>query len=311
MLNTEQSLRAGHRGRAWIRLAAQLAVVAVLLCLAALNIAGRAAWSEMEDGVLWAASTGDLTAREIAPGSPAERAGLRAGDVLMAIDRKPVDSIDDVVAALHTATDGQALSYTVLRMQSQELISVAVAPIPSGPLGLYYVLAAVGIFALLVGASVRLRRPENQATLHFFWLSIAFFGVLAFSFSGRLDALDLVFYWGDVVAMLLLPPLFVHFALVFPERPGSWARSEAGRTLLPILYLPALLLFGAVARYSAAWVMGRTPSGIPTNLNASSAETATASACGSALPTSSAAKITIRRNTNRGSSPASSMRAIQ
>ncbi len=72
----------------------------------------------MEDGVLWAASTGDLTAREIAPGSPAERAGLRAGDVLMAIDRKPVDSIDDVVAALHTATDGQALSYTVLRMQS-------------------------------------------------------------------------------------------------------------------------------------------------------------------------------------------------
>ncbi|MCA1562441.1 MAG: PAS domain S-box protein [Acidobacteria bacterium] len=245
MLNTEQPLRAGQRGRAWIRLAAQLAVVAVLLCLAALNIAGRAAWSEMEDGVLWAASTGGLTAREIAAGSPAERAGLRVGDVLMAIDRKPVDSIDDVVAALHAASDGQALSYTVLRMQAQALIDVAVAPIPSGPLPLYYVLASVGIFALLVGASVRLRRPENQATLHFFWLSIAFFGVLAFSFSGRLDLLDLVFYWADVVAMLLLPPLFVHFALVFPERPGSWARSDAGRTLLPVLYLPALLLFGA------------------------------------------------------------------
>ena len=44
--------------------------------------------------------------------------------------------------------------------------------------------------------------------------------------------------------MLLLPPLFVHFALVFPERPDSWARSDAGRTL-PLLYLPALLLGGA------------------------------------------------------------------
>ena len=236
MLNTEQSLRAGHRGRAWIRLAAQLAVVAVLLCLAALNIAGRAAWSEMEDGVLWAASTGDLTAREIAPGSPAERAGLRAGDVLMAIDRKPVDSIEDVVTALHAASDGQALSYTVLRMQSQELISVAVAPSPSGPLGLYYVLAAVGIFGLLVGASVRLRRPENQATLHFFWLSTAFFGVLAFS-SAAGSITRPGFLWGDVVAMLLLPPLFVHFALVFPEGREA-GRARSGATLLPVRTFP-------------------------------------------------------------------------
>jgi hypothetical protein len=66
---------------------------------------------------------------------------------------------------------------------------------------------------------VRARRPGDQATLHFFWLSVAFFGVLAFSFSGRLDKVDWAFYWADVVALLLLPPLFLHFALVFPERP--------------------------------------------------------------------------------------------
>jgi hypothetical protein len=117
--------------------------------------------------------------------------------------------------------------------------------VPAGARGLYYVLAGVGIFSLLVGAGVRLRRPDNQATLHFFWLSVAFFGVLAFSFSGRLDRLDQVFYWGDVAAMLLLPPLFVHFALVFPERPDSWAHSDSGRSMMPLLYLPALLLFGA------------------------------------------------------------------
>jgi PAS domain S-box-containing protein len=45
--------------------------------------------------------------------------------------------------------------------------------------------------------------------------------------------------------MLMLPPLFVHFALVFPERPDAWARSDAGRTMMPLLYLPALLLGGA------------------------------------------------------------------
>ena len=99
--------------------------------------------------------------------------------------------------------------------------SSRVAGIPSGTHWLYLALAGVGLFTLLVGTGVRLRRPENQATLHFFWLCVAFFGVLTFSFSGRLDLLDWVFYWGDVVAMLLLPPLFVHFALVFPERPGQ------------------------------------------------------------------------------------------
>ena len=116
-------------------------------------------------------------------------------------------------------------------------------------------MAAVGIFSLLVGASVRLRRPEHQATLHFFWLCIAFFGVLAFSFSGKLDALDRIFYWGDAVAMLMLPPLFLHFALMFPERPGAWARSDTGRNLIPLLYLPAVLL--GAARIAATLRAGR------------------------------------------------------
>ena len=110
------------------------------------------------------------------------------------------------------------------------MLTVTVAPIPSGARGLYYVLASVGIFSLLVGAGVRFRRPDNQATLHFFWMTVAFFGMLAFSFSGRLDTLDWVIYWADVASLLLLPPLIVHFALVFPERPDSWAHSDTGRT---------------------------------------------------------------------------------
>jgi two-component system NtrC family sensor kinase len=230
-----------------------MAVVVVLLGLAAANVDQRARWSEMEDGVLWTIAGGDITAAEIAPGSPAERASLgtgeqaslRAGDVLLAIDERPVESIDEVVSALHRARRGESLHYTVLRLNEQKMLAVHVAPIPSGSRGLYYMLAAVGIFTLLVGAMVRLRRPDNQATLHFFWLSIAFFGVLAFSYTGRLDRLDQVFYWGDITAMLLLPPLFVHFALVFPDRPEAWTRSDTGRTLLPLLYLPALLLGGA------------------------------------------------------------------
>jgi two-component system, NtrC family, sensor kinase len=235
------------RRRVWLRLVAQAVVVIVLLCLAAANIALRARWSEMEDGVLWKVTGDELVARAVAEDSPAATVGIRPGDRLLAIDGRPLDTVEQVMAVLHASRRGDALDYTLLRLSGQQpdLVRVAVAPIPSGSRAMYYALAAVGIFSLLVGAAVRLRRPENQATLHFFWLSVAFFGVLAFSFSGRLDRLDQVFYWGDVIAMLLLPPLFLHFALVFPDRPDSWARSDAARAMLPLMYLPALLLGAA------------------------------------------------------------------
>ncbi len=200
----------------------------------------------MEDGVLWkAAPNWVVVAGEIASGSPGARAGLRPGDILEAIDGAPIDSVPQVTAALEAASRGQLLTYTVVRTRTPEMVDLRVEPIPSGARGLYYVLAAVGIFSLFVGAAVRFRRPDNQATLHFFWLTIAFFGMLSFSFSGRLDTLDWAIYWADVWATLLLPPLFVHFALVFPERPDSWAHSDAGRTALPLLYLPGLLLGSA------------------------------------------------------------------
>jgi PAS domain S-box-containing protein len=244
---TDQFLYAGVRGRTFVRTMVQMAFVVVLIGLAIANVHQRATWSEMEDGVLWTVAGDEITATEIAAGSAAERAKVRTGDVLLAINGREATSVADVVSALHRARRGEPLTYTLGRLNapSPEMITVEVGPIPAGSRSLYYILAAVGIFTLLVGAGVRLRRPDNQATLHFFWLSIAFFGVLAFSYSGRLDRIDWVFYWGDVTAMLLLPPLFLHFALVFPDRPDAWARSETGRTLLPLLYLPPLLLGGA------------------------------------------------------------------
>jgi two-component system, NtrC family, sensor kinase len=236
----------GTRRRALVRLSAQLMVVVALFCLAVANIYVRATWSEVEDGILWTKSPeGVVVVREVAAQSPGGRANVQPGDILEAVNGHPIDSVADVIQELHHASNGQTLTYTISRTRVPELINVTVAPIPSGSRTLYYVLACVGIFSLAIGAGVRFRRPDTQATLHFFWLSVAFFGTLSFSFSGRLDTLDWVIYWADVVSTLLLPPLIVHFALVFPERPDSWAKTEAGRTALPLLYLPALLLAGA------------------------------------------------------------------
>jgi two-component system, NtrC family, sensor kinase len=234
-------LRSPVNKPALLRLVAQLAVVIGLVVLAAMNISLRG-WNEVEDGVLWVANGSDVTASVVAEGTPASRAGIKPGDVLLKVDSKQIVHLRDVKDVLHASRAGQSLQYVISRQADSDILVIPVAGIPSGTQWLYLALASVGLFTLFVGTGVRLRRPENQATLHFFWLCVAFFGALAFSFTGRLDFLDWIFYWGDVVATLLLPPLFVHFALVFPERPDTWARSDRGRALLPLIYLPALLL---------------------------------------------------------------------
>ena len=225
-----------------LRTLVSLTFIATLLGLGLANIALRATWNEVEDGVLWVGRPDGVTAAEIAPDSPAEAAGLRPGDVLLAVGNHPVQTRDDVLAHIHQQPAGTRVHYTVLRLQSREVVGVTLAPLARGTTALYFVLAAVGVFTLLVGAGVRFRRPTDEATLHFFWVCLAFFGAITFSFNGRLDRLDWFFYWTDVVSILLLPPLFLHFTLVFPERPRSWVRTSLGRTLLPLLYAPAAAL---------------------------------------------------------------------
>jgi PAS domain S-box-containing protein len=201
----------------------------------------RATWQEVEDGVLWSSGPDGAIVSEIADGSPADQVGLRRGDLLLAIDDRPIERAADVLQVLHDAGgDQRTLRYTILRLGTREVLDLRLAPVPNGPGALYFVLAAVGVFTLLVGGAVRLRRPRDPATLHFFWLAVAFFGVFTFSFSGRLDRLDWVFYWADAISILALPPMFLHFTQVFPERRHRWSREGFTRLALVLLYLPAL-----------------------------------------------------------------------
>ena len=226
---------------AWGRSLFAGVVVVVLVALGVANIATYSRWHDVEDGVLWNARAEGLTAIEVAPGSAAASAGIERGDVLLAVNGEPVQTRADIIDYQHRGRTGTRLAYTLLRLGTRQALQVSLAPAPRGG-SMYFVLAAVGLFTLLVGASVRLRRPDDQATLHFFWLCVAFFGVFSFSFSGPLDRLDWVFYWGDAIAFALLPPLLLHFALEFPERPES-RNPRIG--LVALMYLPALALAAA------------------------------------------------------------------
>src|SRR5688500_8196094 len=134
--------------REWRQTALPVAVTLALLALGLANVISRATSNEVEDGVLWVERAVGVVAAEVAQPSAASRADIRPGDVLLAIDNQPIESRDDVTAVQHMARAGDRHTYTVLRLGSQQVTSVSLAPMPSGAGLYYYVLAAVGIFTL-------------------------------------------------------------------------------------------------------------------------------------------------------------------
>jgi two-component system, NtrC family, sensor kinase len=243
----------------WGRSASAVAIVLVLVALGVANVAMYSRWHEVEDGVLWDARAEGVTAADVLPQSAGAAAGIKPGDVLVAVNGVPVESPADVVEHQHRGHEGTRLAYTLLRLGTRQALQVTLTPALRGG-SMYFVLAAVGLFTLLVGASVRLRRPRDQATLHFFWLCVAFFGVFTFSFNGPFDRLDWVFYWGDAAAFALLPPLLLHFTMVFPQRAASETTQRRHSALMLLMYVPALVLGAsrviAVARASQGSLSG-------------------------------------------------------
>ncbi len=222
----------------WGRSLFAVLIVAALTTLGVANIAMYSRWHDVEDGVLWGARAEGVTAVEVAPDSAAGIAGVQRGDVLLAVNGAAIQAPGDLVAIQHEAHEGTRLTYSVLRLAKRQTIDLGLTLAPRGT-PIYFVLAAVGLFTLLVGGSVRLRRPDDQATLHFFWVCVAFFGVFTFSVNGPFDRLDWIFYWGDAVAFALLPPLLLHFTLAFPARPMM------SEHYIAVTYVPGVALIGA------------------------------------------------------------------
>ncbi len=230
-------------------------VVAVGLALAGLGVANlvlKASFALMDDGAFWRPTAQGLVATRLAPGGPASAAGVREGDVLVAVDGEEAMSPSRLASLLASQRAGERTTYTLLRESERRVLDVAVRPLASGNVSAFYYLSLAGFFCLVVGTVVLLRRTADRAALHFYAVCALFFLVYSISYTGSLTRFDWLLFWIDSLAVLFLPAVFLHFCLAFPERrprtPRAW--------LVPALYLPALVVTGAAAMSHALGTSG-------------------------------------------------------
>src|SRR2546428_8506718 len=114
--STPTSPRLESKWLSWGRSVLATTIALVLIALGIANIAMRARWQEVEDGVFWDARAEGVTAVEVASGSTGALAGVARGDILLAVNGQAVQTRADVTDVQHRARVGTELTYTRPRL---------------------------------------------------------------------------------------------------------------------------------------------------------------------------------------------------
>ncbi len=87
--------------------------------------------------------TGGALIQEVRPNTPADEAGLRVGDIIIAVDGQPVDSSHPLNELIGARKPGDRVEITILRGGRQMTIGLALGEHPNDPerafLGVSYV----------------------------------------------------------------------------------------------------------------------------------------------------------------------------
>ncbi|MHB8610685.1 MAG: ATP-binding protein [Candidatus Acidiferrales bacterium] len=219
------------------------AVVLALATLAAmifawLNFVQRTEFESPDDGVVWLDTAQGVQARQVAPNSPAARAGVRVGDDLLAINGSLVSRQVQVTKRLWHAGLWNQVRYKLSRNGEEFETPLVTAPAEK-PTSIENYERVVGLIYLFIGLFIFARRWNAPRAVHFYVFCLVSFIFYSFHYSGKLDTFDYEVYWIKIVAQLLMPALLLHFALVFPEHTEGASRSVSK---LSFVYLPPLAI---------------------------------------------------------------------
>ncbi len=218
-----------------------LAVVLALLTVAAvvfawINFQKEREYAAPYDGVWWVESSGWLQAERIDPGGPGDKAGIREGDILTAINGRTVNRTSALQQAMARNGIWNQGTYSVLRGDIPIDLNVILTPADKSiNLGL----RLIALIYLGIGLYVLFKRFTAPKSTHFYLFCLVSFVIYAFKYTGKLNAFDEIIYWGNVGAWLAQPALFLHFCLTFPEKKESVRRHW---WIVPLVYIPGLAL---------------------------------------------------------------------
>ncbi len=199
-----------------------------------------------DDGVTWVDRSGSVKALHVTHGSPADRVGVRDGDIVVKIAGEPILRSIEVSQVLVGVGAWNKATY-VLRRHGVEFEAPLIVGTALRNYAALYWQYAVGLVYLGVGLFVFFRRGNAPRSLHFYTLCLASFILSAFHFTGKLNSFDKVMYYGNLMAGLFAPTIFLHFCLVFPEKRGWFRR----RARIFIVYVPAVLVTAVVLGVSS------------------------------------------------------------
>jgi two-component system NtrC family sensor kinase len=248
-------------------LATGLAVMTLVICvLAALNFRQETSFQVPTDGAWLVEAQGGLRFERVPLDSPAGRAGARPGDILQAINERPTPRLAPYVKETFRSGIWSHATYSIFRPNvkaagkandSKFDIQVFLEPKDrSFNQGMRF----IALVYLCIGIYVLFRRWTAPKSTHFYIFCLVSFVLYAFKYTGELDILDSIVYWGNIVAGALQPALFLHFAVSFsdtfaPEKRNRWPR----RLLVAALYVPGIFLiwlqYTAIHTWSATEVL--------------------------------------------------------
>ncbi|OFW33552.1 MAG: hypothetical protein A3J28_14465, partial [Acidobacteria bacterium RIFCSPLOWO2_12_FULL_60_22] len=219
-----------RRFQGQIRVFALALLTVAAVAVGILNLREQQRYRLPDDGVLWLDSEGGAVAAALTADTPAGRAGLRPGDILVSINGHPIQNAPEAGRRLFQLGAGSEARYEVLRRGSPVELDVLLEA-QERP-GVRPFLQIAGVFYLLLGLFVLWRRSGAPATFRFYLFCLASFVLFVFSYTGQLDTLDWTVYWSSVAALLLQPAFFAQFCCEYsqaaPGLLGAKKRNWAG-----------------------------------------------------------------------------------
>ncbi len=204
--------------------------------LACINFQKEPEFQIPYDGVSWMEHNGSLFADSVESSGPGARAGIKAGDQLVAVNEHEVKAAPGLIRQLYRVGPWSKATYSLLRQSVPLDTTVILIPADRS---LNSWLRLIALIYLGIGIYVLLRRWTAPGSTHFYIFCLVSFVFYAFKYTGKLNDFDWTIYWVNVTAWLLQPALFLHFVLTFPEKRQFVSKHQWS---IPLVYFPGLVL---------------------------------------------------------------------